>query len=892
MRPFSPTHNKTLLSLLPPGNALPGSARRPLVGRPGSGKLRRCRLAGAAQPWWMEVPDWLHSPERWSRGSGSVTEAVSRTQQDPRVSCRVRFVCSIPMENTTDSVPERDLPPTHTPSLSESVGGTHPDGIASCPKTVEPSGDPEGLSVTGDRQHISVPENAGSLGPSVTQLLSTEQHPQDDVIEEVGSVDQSKGPDDDVPGSTDGNDLSRILGAPEAESELPAPPNGVPGPETVDRRVEEIGSGVLLDESPELRKRRHVGSPAVKSGLRPPPAGEEEEDSGGITLNKCLLVALLLVGVGFGIFGHLIDPALDPDIEESEGDPLDSSNASGELHSHLEDPHNPQTGSPDPKPISWIPISELLEKLANQKQQIHLIHTELQGQKQELEESLEAGSRALPPDSQQNLTRLLQQLAQYLSLEEEILEDLSGELGRRGSAASRGQEMLVAEVLMLRRELDKQRGLAASMRQALEGLIERVSGLGQAVTSVEVLAALRELEQKLAFELQRSEVWEKVYGASSWQDATPFSPEESNPEAKGGEEAQGSTMSRPQDEEQAQGSMMSRPQDDEKARGSMMSRPQDEEQAQGSMMSRPQDEEQARGSTLSRPQDEEQARGSTMSRPQDDEKARGSMMSRPQDEEQARGSMMSRPQTVSKDEEKARVSGPQANDTQGLRGHQGRREEEQPESRDSYRQRPGKEGRPDKHRRPKSDGVEDRDRLRKGFWRTQAQKRRADCFDLVGCAHKDWAEGFGVELGPVEADGFRELLREYVERWRLGEVWASELQDVVTPFFRDGLFIHDQLRFTTFVDRLEDYVEEIAERVFGDDDAVGDFEDHVYRGLLGEATLQHKRSKKAKQKSHHGNQGGRRSAKHGHQDGRREWEKKWRPSSGEGREENRGHLEP
>ncbi|GCC46550.1 hypothetical protein chiPu_0030911 [Chiloscyllium punctatum] len=201
---------------------------------------------------------------------------------------------------------------------------------------------------------------------------------------------------------------------------------------------------------------------------------------------------------------------------------------------------------------------------------------------------------------------------------------------------------------------------------------------------------------------------------------------------------------------------------------------------------------------------------------------------------------MSRPQTVNKDEENARVSSPQADGTQGPRGHQGRREEEHPESRDSYRQRPGKEGRPDKHRRPKSGGVEDRDRLRKGFWRAQAQKHRADCLDLVGCARKDSVEGFGVELGPVEAGRFRELLREYTERWRLGEVWSSELQDVVTPFFRDGLFIHDQLRFTTFIDRLEDYVEEIAERVFGDDDAVGDFEDHVYRGLLGEAALQHK----------------------------------------------------
>ncbi|GCC44025.1 hypothetical protein chiPu_0028135, partial [Chiloscyllium punctatum] len=92
--------------------------------------------------------------------------------------------------------------------------------------------DPEGHTVTGDPQHISVPGNTDRLGSSIKQLLGTEQDQQDDVIEEVGPIDQSKGSDEDIPGSADGNDLSQIPGAPEAESEPPAPPNGVPGPES------------------------------------------------------------------------------------------------------------------------------------------------------------------------------------------------------------------------------------------------------------------------------------------------------------------------------------------------------------------------------------------------------------------------------------------------------------------------------------------------------------------------------------------------------------------------------------------------------------------------------------------------------------------------------------
>lgn len=91
------------------------------------------------------------------------------------------------------------------------------------------------------------------------------------------------------------------------------------------------------------------------------------------------------------------------------------------------------------------------------------------------------------------------------------------------------------------------------------------------------------------------------------------------------------------------------------------------------------------------------------------------------------------------------------------------------------------------------------------------------CHSVETCAH---TEG----LPPVTFHEFQSVLQTYLARAKEVGVDASvreELQKLATEFFKDGLFVHDQMRFQDFVEDLGDVLEDMVE---GDDDD-GDEED-------------------------------------------------------------------
>lgn len=85
------------------------------------------------------------------------------------------------------------------------------------------------------------------------------------------------------------------------------------------------------------------------------------------------------------------------------------------------------------------------------------------------------------------------------------------------------------------------------------------------------------------------------------------------------------------------------------------------------------------------------------------------------------------------------------------------------------------------------------------------------CHSVETCAQ---TEG----LPPVTFDEFEAVLHTYLARAKEVGVDASargELQKLATEFFKDGLFVHDQMRFQDFVEDLGDVLEDMVE---GDDD--------------------------------------------------------------------------
>uniref|UniRef100_A0A0E9X5N7 Uncharacterized protein n=3 Tax=Anguilla TaxID=7935 RepID=A0A0E9X5N7_ANGAN len=83
-------------------------------------------------------------------------------------------------------------------------------------------------------------------------------------------------------------------------------------------------------------------------------------------------------------------------------------------------------------------------------------------------------------------------------------------------------------------------------------------------------------------------------------------------------------------------------------------------------------------------------------------------------------------------------------------------------------------------------------------------------------------------------DEFNQLMHSYLKQevnhfhhWR-------ELESFINNFFRNGIFIHDQMLFTDFVSGVEDYLEDMNEYQSHDDDVFEDLDEYVYRHFFGD----------------------------------------------------------
>ncbi|XP_024909284.1 cell cycle progression protein 1 isoform X2 [Cynoglossus semilaevis] len=109
------------------------------------------------------------------------------------------------------------------------------------------------------------------------------------------------------------------------------------------------------------------------------------------------------------------------------------------------------------------------------------------------------------------------------------------------------------------------------------------------------------------------------------------------------------------------------------------------------------------------------------------------------------------------------------------------------------------------------------------------------CDSVFDCAYQESMSFFNVATEPVRADEFHQLLQSYVQqevdhfhKWK-------ELEVFVNGFFHNGIFIHDQMLFTDFVCRVEDYLADMALQHHGLHDRFGDLDDYVYRHFFGDA---------------------------------------------------------
>ncbi|XP_038167955.1 pre-B-cell leukemia transcription factor-interacting protein 1 isoform X1 [Arvicola amphibius] len=595
--------------------------------------------------------------------------------------------------------------------------------------------------------------------------------------------------------------VATSLGPDTQELENESPPQNLPAsPKAVWREYPCSSSDDDTDADVEGVRRRRGREP---SSVPPVPVEVEDQAKGeglgselGISLNMCLLGALVLLGLGILLFsGTLLEPETGP-VEEAELQVFPDTGPETELvdtvGSRQDELEQLQASLPADSSPSLQSMGLLLDRLAKENQDIRLLQAQLQAQKEELQsllhqpqgleeenarlrEALEQGKT-----SYQALESELQQLrARLQGLEANCVRGVDGVCLNWGGGpgdkitkeqSHKGQEpdpslseqhrQLEAEAQALRQELQRQRRLLGSVHRDLQ------RGLQNAGHGAPARAGLAELGHMLAQTLQDLENWGHNTGISAndseaWYQKKPHF--QNSKEWRRKEKWHGGPR-------------------DQKA----------EHWKHGK-------EESGRERRKSwRDEDREPTKGWK------EDKSRMEELGNRKD---------------------GKRQDPKVHFRKNGNTHSGER----------LKHSLGKDNSPD----PLSSWEE---LLRRKYQPPQG------CSGVADCARQEGLAFFGTELAPVRQQELASVLRAYLARLPWAGQLTKELPLSPAYFGEDGIFRHDRLRFRDFVDALEDSLEEVALKQMGDDDDVDDFEDFIFSHFFGDKALK-KRSKKKEKHS-------------------------------------------
>ncbi|XP_049708585.1 cell cycle progression protein 1 [Elephas maximus indicus] len=111
---------------------------------------------------------------------------------------------------------------------------------------------------------------------------------------------------------------------------------------------------------------------------------------------------------------------------------------------------------------------------------------------------------------------------------------------------------------------------------------------------------------------------------------------------------------------------------------------------------------------------------------------------------------------------------------------------------------------------------------------------RKGCSDVFDCARQESISLFNVALNPVRIDEFRQLIQRYLLKELDGFHHWKELDQFINQFFLNGVFIHDQKLFIDFVSDVKDYLKALEEYHIDNDGVFENLDGYIYRHFLGD----------------------------------------------------------
>ncbi|XP_019297590.2 cell cycle progression protein 1 isoform X1 [Panthera pardus] len=111
---------------------------------------------------------------------------------------------------------------------------------------------------------------------------------------------------------------------------------------------------------------------------------------------------------------------------------------------------------------------------------------------------------------------------------------------------------------------------------------------------------------------------------------------------------------------------------------------------------------------------------------------------------------------------------------------------------------------------------------------------RKSCSGVFECAQQESINLFNMKvLNPVRIDEFRQLIERYLlEKLDSFHHW-KELDQFINKFFLNGVFIHDQKLFTDFVNDVKDYLKDMKEYQVDNDGVFEKLDGYIYRHFFG-----------------------------------------------------------
>ncbi|KAL4613353.1 cell cycle progression protein 1 isoform X2 [Arapaima gigas] len=582
------------------------------------------------------------------------------------------------------------------------------------------------------------------------------------------------------------------------------------------------------EEVPPQEKQELQGHPEQEEPNVVPPRGQV---SG--TLNKCILLALVIaISMGFGHFyGTMQVQERQKIVEKFRVSELADKGALQQCHKEQnaiaknKEVVERLREDLEEKSSMLLSLTGIMDKITKENQQLRLKQAELQAEKEDLalhlklteEEKAEIEShqthlatenrhlKSSLEREEESVSTLQEELrnlrAQIRSLEEKgagadsilsenqrLKDHLEDERQRIRSFLSQ-KEALMAEAQMLRRELDKERRVTDRLKEEVAQLSSSTRAGGAVDTETEELQArLLELEKKLNFEQQRSDLWERLYVETK--------------------------------EERTKGDNEPRV---KKSKEGMMNKVKETFDA-------------VKNSTKEFVHHhKEQIKKAKEAVKENLRKFSDSVKSTFRHFKDSATHMFDKAR---------RPHQRRFHERKDARVEHCEKQQDCPEH--ARRKTLDDKSRPQKplHRHPRKSvvdsfeedsnarktGAEDPEDTENGRSRSAGK----GCSSVFDCAYQESMSLFNKALEPIRADEFNQLIHSYLQQevdhfhhWR-------ELESFINGFFHNGVFIHDQMLFTDFVSGVEDYLEDIDEYQRYDDDVFEDLDDYVYRHFFGD----------------------------------------------------------